>query len=314
MRTIRKKRSQEDPKRIDPETILREAKNVDFRQKSLADEFKFKYNQHLLGRMDISNYDGNILHSLAASKDPDWTDDKMGTFLDWLLKDYSGLLEKTDRRGYSPLHYVLLNNRHAFVSAVLSYPDLKSLGPILNLTCNDGNNLHIAIERENMKMLERAISVAETKEILMFCSASDQGGYSVKGCYPGDQEKCIKIGGATSTGEKLPWVHEKSYNFLLPRKKIPFTNADGSMFTESGSSVATAAPSGLAGLLIICSRVLDQGSDRFFRNRRNMMAAFTTLSMNNEKFPKVNHIFNQMFKKLLLADVPEHGRSKRFIY
>jgi len=165
-------------------------------------------------------------------------------------------------------------------------------------------------ETEDMKKLESAVVAAETAKILMFCSASDQGGNSMDGCYPGDWDKCIKIGGATTTGERLPWVPEK-INFLLPGKKIPFTNPDGTTFTESGSSVATAAASGLAGLLIFCDRLLGQDADGYFRSRPNMMAAFKKLSMNERKFPHVDFFFEQRFKMLLLSDLPEKDRSKR---
>jgi hypothetical protein len=168
-------------------------------------------------------------------------------------------------------------------------------------------------ETEDMKKLESAISAAEAAKILMFCSASDQGGNSMDGCYPGDWDKCIKIGGATSTGEILPWVQEKKINFLLPGKKIPFTNPDGSTFTESGSSVATASASGLAGLLIFCDRLLEQDTGSYFQTRLNMMAAFKKLSMNERRFPHVEYFFEEKFKSLLLADVPETERSKRSI-
>lgn len=169
------------------------------------------------------------------------------------------------------------------------------------------------LENEDMKKLEAAIGAAEAAKTLMFCSASDQGGNSMDGCYPGDWDKCIKIGGATSTGEVLPWVHEKKINFLLPGKKIPFSNPDGSTFTESGSSVATAAASGLAGLLLFCDRLLGQDTDGYFRSRLNMMAAFKKLAMNERRFPHVEYFFEDKFKSLLLADVPEKDRSKRSI-
>ncbi|KIW63767.1 hypothetical protein PV04_08745 [Phialophora macrospora] len=168
-------------------------------------------------------------------------------------------------------------------------------------------------ETEDMQNFRSAIFEAEAKKILMFCSASDQGGNSTDGCYPGQWGNCIKIGGATSTGEILTWVKEDKIDFLLPGKKIPFTNPDGSKFTESGSSVATASASGLAGLLIFCDRLLEQDSDSYFRNRLNMTAAFKKLSMNERKFPHVEYFFEEKFKSLLLADVPEKERPNRSI-
>lgn len=167
-------------------------------------------------------------------------------------------------------------------------------------------------ESDDMKKLKAAISAAENAEILMFCSASDQGSNSKDGCYPGDWDKCIKIGGATSTGERLTWVHEQKINFLLPGKNIPFINSDGTTLSyESGSSVATAAASGLAGLLLYCSRLLGE-DDGYFRARDNMIPAFKTMSLAADRqFPRVEHFFEQKFKSFLLGDEPEPEKSKR---
>ena len=140
-------------------------------------------------------------------------------------------------------------------------------------------------ENEDMKKLESAISAAEAAKTLMFCSASDQGGNSMDGCFPGDWDKCIKIGGATSTGEILPWVQEKKINFLLPGKKIPFTNPDGSTFTESGSSVATAAASGLAGLLIFCDRLLGPGHRQLLPSSTEHDGGFQKIVHERAKIP-----------------------------
>ncbi|KAF1957933.1 hypothetical protein CC80DRAFT_356716, partial [Byssothecium circinans] len=50
--------------------------------------------------------------------------------------------------------------------------------------------------------LKAAVQNAKKANILMFCSASDQGNSSKDSCYPGSTNECIRIGGATSTGEK----------------------------------------------------------------------------------------------------------------
>ncbi|CCD52355.1 hypothetical protein BofuT4_P078700.1 [Botrytis cinerea T4] len=53
-----------------------------------------------------------------------------------------------------------------------------------------------------MKDLEAAISAAERKHIVMFCSASDQSRSSTSICYPGDWNRWIQIGAATATGDE----------------------------------------------------------------------------------------------------------------
>lgn len=146
LRTSRRlRRIQKDPNRIDAGTILDEAKKVDFMQKEQAEGFKIKYNESLLNRKS-PGASNNVLHALAGSKD--WTPEKIRSFLDWLLKEYHGLLERKDVTGYGPLHQALMNTNDAFVNAVLSY-GLKNLGKVLALTCPYGTSLHVAIEYES---------------------------------------------------------------------------------------------------------------------------------------------------------------------
>jgi hypothetical protein len=147
-RINRRERVQESSNQFDPGSILQEAKNVDFRQKEDADSFKRKYNDYLLGRIDTGTSRDNVLHLLADNKDR-WSDERIQTFLDWLLKEYHGLLEKKDKLGYAPLFRALIDDKHAFVNAVLSFPGLKNLGAVLKLTCDKGNILHVAIDNDS---------------------------------------------------------------------------------------------------------------------------------------------------------------------
>lgn len=122
---------------------------------------------------------------------------------------------------------------------------------------------------EDMESFEKAVAAARARNILMFCSTSDQGSSTKDICYPGDFDGCIKIGGATDTGEPLAWVGADKVDFLLPGKNVPFVNNEGKTVSyESGSSVATAAASGLAGLLLFCGRVLEQRGDPSFYSHR----------------------------------------------
>lgn len=68
---------------------------------------------------------------------------------------------------------------------------------------------------EDMKKLKAVIDRANSANVLMFCSASDQGANKKEDCFPSDWNQCIRIGGAAFTGEKLTWVDDKA-NFWFP--------------------------------------------------------------------------------------------------
>ncbi|KAI0969672.1 hypothetical protein F4678DRAFT_473528 [Xylaria arbuscula] len=154
---------------------------------------------------------------------------------------------------------------------------------------------------EEMETLKAAVREAASKEIIMFCSTSDQGSSTKDNCYPGDFEGCIKIGGATDTGEALAWVNADKVHFLLPGKNVPFTSNEGKIVSyESGSSVATAAASALAGLLMFSTWLLNK-DDHDLQDQKNMREAFKTLSSQSaeNKFPRVQDYFDLYFKQLL---------------
>ncbi|KAK1973519.1 hypothetical protein LZ30DRAFT_610546 [Colletotrichum cereale] len=48
----------------------------------------------------------------------------------------------------------------------------------------------------NSDELKQAIRDADASNILMFCSANDQGGTNTEKCYPGDWNMCLCIGAA----------------------------------------------------------------------------------------------------------------------
>ncbi|KAK1240300.1 hypothetical protein MKX08_007742 [Trichoderma sp. CBMAI-0020] len=112
--------------------------------------------------------------------------------------------------------------------------------------------------RQNLDLydLEAAISAAESNQILMFCAASDQGGNATVNCYPGMWNKCIKIGAATAVGDK--------YGFSITQK--------------SGSSIATALASGLAGLLLCCDRLTCTSAEEQLQGQEQMRDAFRRLT------------------------------------
>lgn len=153
---------------------------------------------------------------------------------------------------------------------------------------------------KDMESLRSAVEAAR-KETLMFCSTSDQGSLTKDHCYPGDFDRCIKIGGATDTGEALAWVNAEKVDFLLPGKDVAFLNNEGKIAShESGSSVATAAATGLAGLLLCCSWLLCP-DNKYLQNGTTMREVFKTMASADKQFPRVQEYFDSLFKKTLLA-------------
>lgn len=162
-------------------------------------------------------------------------------------------------------------------------------------------------DHPDMADLQQAVKEAETKKILMFCSTSDQGNSTTDRCYPGDFPACIRIGGATDTGEALAWVNDTRVDFLLPGKNVPFHNNEGKIVSyESGSSVATAAASGLAALLLVCNHLLSvkeksQDSPQYIsKGYESMRRVFKVLaSKENSQIPDVMDFFDHRFKRAL---------------
>jgi hypothetical protein len=103
---------------------------------------------------------------------------------------------------------------------------------------------------------------AQKQNILMFCSSCDQGIFSssTRKFYPHVTNSCIKIGAAGKDGFRCKWVDE-DVDFLLPGKDIPFTwqrsESTNAIWSESGSSLATALAAGLAANLIYAYRAVE---------------------------------------------------------
>lgn len=167
-----------------------------------------------------------------------------------------------------------------------------------------------AQDNEDMKLLKDAITKAASANILMFCSTSDQGGNTNESCYPGDWGQCIRIGGATFTGDKLTWVDDK-VDFWFPGRDVPFHLADAESVTyESGSSVATAAASGLAGALIYCARLVKGNDKAYFQDRDLLQKAFEKMATGKDgKFPRTDAIFREMFTNKLRQRDPTLRKS-----
>lgn len=142
--------------------------------------------------------------------------------------------------------------------------------------------------------------------------ASDQGNDSKYACYPGEWGHCIKIGGANIYGQKPTWVRQDLVDYIFPGRNIPFETSNGTSITyDSGSSIATAAASGLTSLLICCNRLIKGSEDNYFRKKVFMTKALDVLS-DKTSFPRVENYFDIKFKKLLLDDVQSSTMHPKF--
>ncbi|UKZ68918.1 uncharacterized protein TrAtP1_009936 [Trichoderma atroviride] len=170
--------------------------------------------------------------------------------------------------------------------------------------------------------LEAAISAAESNQILMFCAASDQGANATENCYPGKWNKCIKIGAATALGDKCTWVPNNQFEYLLPGKGISFKQRtpDGFSITQkSGSSIATALASGLAGLLLYCDQLTCTSAEERLQGQGQMRDAFRRLTgteKSDSVFVKAHKWFGTKFWQYVAngineAETNQFSRSKR---
>ncbi|KAF5647835.1 calcium-independent phospholipase [Fusarium tjaetaba] len=150
-----------------------------------------------------------------------------------------------------------------------------------------------------MESLQQAVRRASNHNIVMFCSTSDQGSMTNDhNCYPGDFGGCIRIGSASNTGDAMAWVKVEKVDFLLPGSNVPFSVTEGKTnLHESGSSIATAAASGLAAFLMACSWLLDE-KDNYFKDYNNMKRAFHNLAQGH-KFPAVSERLEKLFMRKL---------------
>ncbi|KAG5783745.1 hypothetical protein H9Q73_002635 [Fusarium xylarioides] len=109
--------------------------------------------------------------------------------------------------------------------------------------------------------LKNAIAAAKKQGIIIFCSASDQGGDSKSNCYPRSWDKtCIGIGSLAITDTPSVYLNPAQIDFMFPGELITVQNNNGTSTVDSGSSYATAIATGVGGLLLYCTLVLDIGS------------------------------------------------------
>ncbi|KAK7716353.1 hypothetical protein SLS64_003507 [Diaporthe eres] len=116
-------------------------------------------------------------------------------------------------------------------------------------------------EQQDIKDLEAAIAEASAENILMFCSASDEGANQTA-TYPSKAQpgKIFKIGGADANGGLYDRVGDISMvDFILPGQLVASDDLTDSALSKqqywSGSSVATALAAGLAALILYCAQI-----------------------------------------------------------
>ncbi|PNP54420.1 hypothetical protein FNYG_15630 [Fusarium nygamai] len=166
----------------------------------------------------------------------------------------------------------------------------------------------------DMKAFEGAIGDASGEDILMFCSASDQGEHTPGEVFPGAWGQCIRIGGATFAGDRLTWV-DNAVEFWFPGRNVPFRSEDGKAYVyESGSSVATAAASGLAAVILSADQLVSNSPHEksIFQSQKQMSTTFQHMATGNDKkFPRTKHIFIDMFQSKLDAEKKREDKGKR---
>ncbi|RAH64892.1 subtilisin-like protein [Aspergillus aculeatinus CBS 121060] len=161
--------------------------------------------------------------------------------------------------------------------------------------------------------LEAAIGEAQTKGILMFCSASDKGAHQC-GTYPSKRIKSIfTIGAATPDGQPNSRVGDiAAVDYLLPGELVEGEQSPDLLDTKveyfTGSSIATALAAGLAALILYCAQIRmmrEEGSEdqhalalehfNQLKTHDKMRQAFENIGKTNERYLKVWSVFqNQM--------------------
>ncbi|RKL35149.1 hypothetical protein BFJ70_g8007 [Fusarium oxysporum] len=217
-----------------------------------------------------------------------------------MVRLYVARLDQRQTLGGSQRHITVDSAAQAIQWATDCGVDIISMSWTIETTVS--GNLEV-------ESLQKAIQRASAKRIIMFCSTSDQGSMtSEHRCYPGDFDGCIKIGSASNTGDAMAYVKVGSVDFLLPGSNVPFSITEGKTnLHESGSSIATAAASGLAAFLMSSSRLVNDNVD-FFKDYGNMKTAFQNLSQSN-KFPAVNERLEKLFIQTL-ERIRKNGRKK----
>ncbi|KAK0654991.1 hypothetical protein B0T16DRAFT_383971 [Cercophora newfieldiana] len=177
-------------------------------------------------------------------------------------------------------------------------------------------------DESERRELEDAILEADKANILMFCSAADQGAKQTD-TYPSRATRRIfTIGAAGPSGETTSWVgNPEKVNFTFPGDRVEIMDSAPNDTTReiSGSSAATALAAGFCALLLYCVQVRllttredekDQVRQEFaaLKKHEEMMKAFRTIGTSpesNGKFIMVWQAFGAAIKERDRYENPE---------
>jgi subtilisin family serine protease len=108
--------------------------------------------------------------------------------------------------------------------------------------------------------LEKAIELAANEGILMFCAATDQGGYRDHS-FPAasSTKRLFKVGAAEASGTAFKWIgDQRAVDFIFPGHNVEPRAGEGLLdkpASLTGSSVATALAAGLAAVILYSVQV-----------------------------------------------------------
>jgi hypothetical protein len=117
---------------------------------------------------------------------------------------------------------------------------------------------------KGINQLEKAIELAANEGILMFCAATDQGGYRNHSFpFASSTKRLFKIGAAEASGTALKWLgDQRAIDFIFPGHNVEPRASDGPLDKHgrehtslTGSSVATALAAGLAAVILYSVQV-----------------------------------------------------------
>jgi Subtilase family len=136
-----------------------------------------------------------------------------------------------------------------------------------------------------MDKLQAAISEAVNKNILLFCSVSDQGAKDPE-LYPANciRDHSFLIGTATIAGQAWKWNGANDVDYILPGTDLDVKIGDElfdrrlKKLCESGSSLATALASGLAALIMDCVALYNPQDLQYVRVHAGMKRAFEAIN------------------------------------
>jgi hypothetical protein len=176
--------------------------------------------------------------------------------------------------------------------------------------------------------LEKAIELAASKDMLMFCAATDQGAFKDRS-YPAASgtKKIFKIGAAEASGAALKWIGDQSaVDFIMPGHQVVMErHGDPGVqkFTPlTGSSVATALAAGLAAIVLYCVQlggiVRADGNEkeesrelaeyRALKTHERMKEAFQQIGTTKESEFKYVTVWNRFGKTVKKAETEMRDR------